>query len=82
MYAYSPLSRKFKRVSLNETPEFPVCGVYICLDFNLRNQKTKREWKETTCNICHNKIFKTYKTVQPHSWNQVSDTGFYDDTLS
>ena len=42
-------SRKFKRVSLNETLEAPFWGHYICVDFNLRNlQKTKTECKETT----------------------------------
>ena len=31
-YAYkSRLSRKFKRVSLNETHEFPFWGLYICV---------------------------------------------------
>ena len=59
---YNVLSRKFKRVSLKETPEFPYWGQRIgvnvlgsmywgqCIfvDFNLRNQKTKRECKETT----------------------------------
>ena len=73
---YNVLSRKFKRVSLKETPEFPYWGQCIgvnvlgstywgqcigvnvlgsmflgqCIfvDFNFRNQKTKRECKETT----------------------------------
>ena len=33
---------------LNKTHEFPFWGVYICVGFNFRNQKTKRENKETT----------------------------------
>ena len=31
------LSPKFKGVSLNETPEFPVWGLNICVDFHLRD---------------------------------------------
>ena len=33
------LSPKFKRVSLNETLEFPFWGLNICVDFDLRNSK-------------------------------------------
>jgi len=32
-------SPKFKRVSLNETPEFPFWGLNICVDFDLRDSK-------------------------------------------
>ena len=32
-------SPKFKRVSLNETPEFPFGGLKICVDFDLRDSK-------------------------------------------
>ena len=32
-------SPKFKRVSLNETPEFPFWGLKICVDFDLRDLK-------------------------------------------
>ena len=35
-WAQSP---KFKRVSLNETPEFPILGLHICVDFDLRDSK-------------------------------------------
>ena len=35
------LSQNLKRESFIETPEFPFWGLYICVDFNLRNQKTK-----------------------------------------
>ena len=31
---FSVLSPKFKRVSLNETPEFPFWGLNICVDFD------------------------------------------------
>ena len=40
---YNVLIRKFKRESLNETPAFPYWGLCSCVDFNLRNQKTKKE---------------------------------------
>ena len=33
------LSLKFKRVSLDKTPEFPFWGPNICLDFDLRDSK-------------------------------------------
>ena len=33
------LSPKFKRVSLNETPEFPFWGLQFCVDFDLRDSK-------------------------------------------
>ena len=32
-------SPKFKRVSLNETPEFPFWGLGNCVNFDLRNFK-------------------------------------------
>ena len=45
---YSP--QKFKRVSCHIKSKFPFWGIYICVDFNLRNQKTKREYEETILN--------------------------------
>ena len=36
MACYTP---KFKRVSLNETPEFPFWGLNICVDFDLKDSK-------------------------------------------
>ena len=36
---------------MNETSEVPFWGLYICVDFNSRNQKTERECKETTHEI-------------------------------
>ena len=33
------MSPKFKRVSLNETPEFPFWGLNVCVDFDLRDFK-------------------------------------------
>ena len=35
-------SSKFKRVSLNETLEFPFWGLHICVDFDLRDSKKWR----------------------------------------
>ena len=35
-------SPKFKRVSLNETPEFSFRGLNICVDFNLRDSEKRR----------------------------------------
>ena len=46
IYTSKFMSGKFMRVSLNKTPEFPFWGVNIYVDFNFRNQKTKRENKE------------------------------------
>ena len=56
MYAKSPRivqsansyfqSPKFKRVLLNETPEFPFWGHGNCVDFDLRNLKNE-EYEET-----------------------------------
>ena len=37
-----PQSPKFKRVSLNETPEFPFWGLKFCVDFDLRDSKKWR----------------------------------------
>jgi len=36
------LSPKFKRVSLNETPEVPFWGLNIGVDFDLRDTKKRR----------------------------------------
>ena len=39
-YAHGKIpSTKFKRVSLNETPEFPFWCLKICVDFDLRDSK-------------------------------------------
>ena len=37
---------KFKRVSLNETPEFPFWGLHICVDFDLRDSKKMENIKK------------------------------------
>ena len=44
------LSPKFKRVSLNETPEFPFWGLKFCVDFDLRDSKKNGEYKQTEKN--------------------------------
>ena len=44
---YIPQSPKFKRVSLNETPELPFWGLNICVDFDLRNSGKNGEYEET-----------------------------------
>ena len=36
-YSSIALSPKFKRVLLNETPEFPFWGLYFCVYFDLRD---------------------------------------------
>ena len=36
------MSPKFKRVSLNETPEFPFWGLNVCVGFDLRDLKKWR----------------------------------------
>ena len=40
-------SRKFNRISLNETFEFPFRDLNICVDFDLRDFKKNGEYKET-----------------------------------
>ena len=47
-------SPKVKRVSLNETPEFPFRGLNICVDFNLRDSK-KGEYEKTKNNLSKQK---------------------------
>ena len=42
---YTP-EAKFKRVSLNETPEFPFWGLNICVDFDLRDSKKMENIKK------------------------------------
>ena len=36
------LSRKFKRVTLNKTPEIPFWGLTICVDFNFKKLENKK----------------------------------------
>ena len=45
------LSPKFKRVSLNETPEFPSWSLNICVDFDLRDSKKMENINKLKKNI-------------------------------
>jgi len=56
-------SPKFKRVSLNETPEFPFRGPNIWVDFNLRDSKKRRIWRKPNNIIFHNKNIDIHKTA-------------------
>ena len=56
----SPLSPKFKRVSLNETPEFPFWGLNICVDFDLRDSKKMENINQVK------KIIFYYKNIDIH----------------
>ena len=40
------MSPKFKRVSLNETPEFPFWGLNVCVGFDLRDLKKMESMKK------------------------------------
>ena len=57
------LSPKFKRVSLNETPEFPFWGLKICVDFDLRDSKNMENMKKPNEIIFHNKNIDIHKTT-------------------
>jgi len=53
-------SPKFKRVSLNETPEFPFWGLNICVDFDLRDSKKMENINQVK------KIIFYYKNIDIH----------------
>ena len=53
-------SPKFKRVSLNETLEFPFCGLMFCVDFDLRDSKKMENINKL------NKIIFHYKNTDIH----------------
>ena len=57
---FKPQSPKFKRVSLNETPEFPFWGLHIFVDFDLRDLKKI----ENMNNL--NKVIFHYKNTDIH----------------
>ena len=44
---YRARTLKFKRVSLNETSEFPLWGIKICVDFFLRDFKKNGEYENS-----------------------------------
>jgi len=53
-------SPKFKRVLLNETPEFPFWGLNICVDFDLRDSKKMENINKVK------KIIFYYKNIDIH----------------
>ena len=57
------LSPKFKRVSLNETPEFPVWGLNICVDFDLKDSKKIENIKNLKKIIFYNTSIDIQKTA-------------------
>ena len=59
---YTSLSPKFKRVSLNETSEFPFWGLIICVDFDLRDLIKMVRYKGLNKIIFQNKNIDIYKT--------------------
>jgi len=56
-------SPKFKRVLLNETPEFPFWGLNICVDFDLGDFKIMENMKKLNKIIFHNKNIYIHKTA-------------------
>ena len=57
-------SPKFKRVSLNETLEFPFWRLNICVDFGLRNSQQMENMKKPNKIIFHNKHIDIHKTIR------------------
>ena len=62
--AYSVISThqspNFKRVSLNETFEFPFWGLYICVDFDSKKMENMKKLNNI---IFHNKNIDIHKTA-------------------
>ena len=56
-------SPKFKRVSLDKTPEFPFCGLNICVHFDLRDSKKIENINKLNKIIFHNKNIDVHKTA-------------------
>jgi len=56
-------SPKFKRVSLNETFEFPFWRPNICIDFDLRDSKKIENMKKLNNMIFHKKHMDIHKTT-------------------
>ena len=55
------LNPKFKRVSLNETPDFTFWGLSIFVDFDLRDSKKMENMKKLNRIIFHNKNIDIHK---------------------
>ena len=62
-YLHNCLSPKFKRVSLNETLEFPFWRLNICVDFGLRNSQQMENMKKLNKITFHNKHIDIHKTA-------------------
>ena len=58
-----PLSLKFKRVSLDKTPEFSFWCLNICVDFDLRDSKKIENINKLNKIIFHNKKIDIHKTA-------------------
>ena len=56
-------SPKFKRVSLDKTPEFPFWGLIICVDFDLRYSKEMENINKLNKMVFHNKNIDIHKTA-------------------
>ena len=64
VYLYTVnLSPKFKRVSLNETPEFPFWGLNIRVNFDLRDLKKIENMNNLNKVIFHYKNIDIHKTA-------------------
>ena len=57
------LSPKFKRVSLNETPEFPFWGLSICVDFDLGDSTKIENMKKLNKKYFIKKNIDIHKTA-------------------
>ena len=58
-----PLSPKFKRVSLIETPKFPFWGLKIWVDFDLTNSNKMENVNKRKKIIFHSKNTDIHKTA-------------------
>ena len=77
------LSQKFKRVSFNETLEFPFWGLYVCVYFDLKKLENQTgKIRKPNKILFLNKNIGIYKTAKPDSGIRVSHTGFHYDTLA
>ena len=60
---YFDLSLEFKRVSLDETFQFPFWGLNICVDFDLGDSKKMENINKLNKIIIHNKNIDIHKTA-------------------
>ena len=73
-------SPKFKRVSLNETPEFPFWRLNFCVDFDLKDSKKLENIKKLNIIKFPDKNLYPQNCLTPFS-NPGSKTGFHNNTL-